>query len=189
MSEDKPNKLQQLWEELNRIPDPQEQIAQRLRARAAQYASPKKEHSSRADEPTVSLLSFERGRERYGLDVRYVRGLRPLERITRVPGVPPFYRGVVNVRGRVLSVLDLQRFFQQGDLQHEGVAGELILVQAQGLYLALLADHISEVQPIPEVVLEPLEMPYTRGMLHGRTVVLDIDALFADERLLVGRGH
>ena len=50
------------------------------------------------------------GREVYGLETDYVFDIRPLESITHVPRVPDWVAGVVNLRGRIISVLDLQRF-------------------------------------------------------------------------------
>jgi chemotaxis signal transduction protein len=59
----------------------------------------------------VDLVLARLGREVYGLDAQYVSVIRPVEQITPVPRVPDWVAGVVNVRGRILSVIDLRCFF------------------------------------------------------------------------------
>ena len=85
-------------------------IKKRLRQRAEQYAVPTRDLDEvTADSKTV--LAFLLGDEHYGVDVMVVRGVRTIPRVTRVPGTPPFYRGVVNVRGQVITVMGLAPFF------------------------------------------------------------------------------
>jgi chemotaxis signal transduction protein len=63
---------------------------------------------------------------------------------------------------------------------------ELVLVETANLYLALLADHIEEVLAIPREMVESVDIKYARGVTEDHLVLLDIHALFADERLMIG---
>ena len=80
-----------------------------LRARARVLARPRKQ--APATETLLELLEFRLARERYAVEVRYVREVYPLKDLTPLPSTPPFVLGVVNVRGRILPVLDSARKF------------------------------------------------------------------------------
>jgi purine-binding chemotaxis protein CheW len=179
--------LHALWEELNQDDSQREQenLQTRLQNRAKQYATPQKQETTYAENEVYNVLTFQLGKERYALDVAHVRGVRPVEALTRVPGVPTFYRGVINVRGRIVSVVDLRHFFNiAGD--KSDLPPELIIAETEDLYLALLAHHIEEVNSIPRETVEAVDIKYARGVTSERLVILDIQMLFSDERLIVG---
>jgi len=182
------NDLQTLWEELNQSEEERQQQAlnQRLRERAQQYAKPQRQEQSFAEDAVYQVLVFALGDERYALDVTVVRGVRTRGHVTRVPGTPAFYRGVVNVRGQIISVLDL-RFFFGLNAEVTERAQELVLVEAGELELGLLANHVEEVLTIPKATVEPIEMKYARGVTAERLVILDIEFLFDDDRLIIGK--
>lgn len=185
---DKPmfNDLQALWEELTQSEE--EQTArirqQRFDERATDYATPQIVEDNYADNEIYRLLTFRFGDEQYGIDVEIVTGIRPAEKITRVPGIPQFYRGVINVRGQILSVLDLRRFFNLSPSENK--KSELILIKLENLSLALLADHVEEIQIIPRNTIEPVDTPHVRGVTADKLVVLDTNYLQNDDRLIIG---
>lgn len=165
----------------------QQVIKDRLQQRAQQYAKPSKQqdHEQSNAEETYQLLTFDLGAERYGIDVSVVTSVRSVNNITRVPGAPPFYQGVVNVRGQIITVLDLRILLSLGMNTNE-IPPELVVVEYNNLELAILADHVSDVERIPVDVVEPVELNYAHGVTLGRLVVLDIHQLLSDERLFVG---
>jgi len=165
----------------------QEAIQERLHQRAQQYAKPSKQQANdQLEQDNVyQLLTFDLGAERYGIDVNVVTSVRSTSKLTRVPGAPPFYRGVVNVRGQIVTVLDLRILLSLG-MDTSEIPPELIVVKYNKLELAILADHVSDVERIPVEVVEPMEMTYARGVTLGRLVVLDTEQLLTDERLFLG---
>jgi purine-binding chemotaxis protein CheW len=177
---------QTVWEQLDwdNAAHTEQVMRERLRQRAEQYAAPMVYEDYDPDD-TYTLLTFELDNERYGIDVMAVRGVRTLNRLTRVPGVPSFYRGVVNVRGQVITVLDIRHFFNM-PVHDEQQPNEIIIVAGNGLHLALLVGHVAEVITIPRNTIEPVEMSYARGVTTDHLVVLDIEKLLADERLIIG---
>lgn len=181
-----PDDLQALWDELTQSDDiRRKRIRQkRFAERAKQYALPKDAEQSYADDEVYKLLTFNLNKEHYGIDVDVVTGVRPAEKITRVPATPDFYRGVINVRGQIISVLDLGQFL--GLATSDTTKQELILVQAHNLSLALLADRIQEVQWIPRETVEAVDMRYARGVTVNQLVILDTDYLLTDDRLIIG---
>lgn len=159
-----------------------------LRQRAQQYAQPvgAGDPATDAGADALTLLTFRLGKERYGVDVMAVRGVRVCPRITPVPAVPPFYRGVVNVRGQILSVLDLSVLFEVVR-DPDDPADELVIVSGGALEIGLCAGQVLDVVRLPRQRLQPFDhLRYALGVTVDRLVVLDLQGLLQDERLIVG---
>jgi purine-binding chemotaxis protein CheW len=172
-----------------------EVVQEILERRAAQLAEvPLQEEEGER----IELALIRLGSEIYGLEVRYVFDIRPVEQITRVPRVPDWVAGVVNLRGRILSVLDLQRFFGLPPAERDG-DGFLVVVETPDVEVALLADDVLAVEVLPTSQVQDvadtirgLPPEYVRGVaeLGGNgdgpmMVVLDLPALLADKKLIV----
>ncbi|MCB9453814.1 MAG: chemotaxis protein CheW [Anaerolineaceae bacterium] len=182
-----------VWKGLNWDDDMRQASAddQRLRQRAEQYAAPITAPDD-LGEDALTVLSFDLGAETYSVDVALVRGVRPLNRLVRVPGAPLFYPGVVNVRGKIITVMDLRPFFGIPIPTDKEVIvpDEVVLVRANHLEIALLAHQVNGVQTIPRGAIHPLDnMRYTRGITLERMIMLDMEHLLADDRIIVGTKH
>lgn len=180
------------WDEIrqrfdwNELGESGETIQQRLHQRAKLYAAPN-QRAEFAPEDVHTALAFELGTEHYGVDVMAVRGVRTISRITRVPGTPAFYRGVVNVRGQVITVMDMRLFFNIPVGEEARTPDELVVVQAAGLEIGLLAHNVEGVRAVPMAALEPVDnMRYALGVTTDRLVMLDVQRLLQDEQLVVG---
>lgn len=173
------------WDE---AADDETRLRRRLRLRAQQYAAPTAQAGAAGAEAVRSVLVFELGSERYGVDVTSVRRVRTIGRITHVPGIPHFYRGVVNVRGQVITVLDARLFFDMPAADDDlHPPEELVVVEAGRLEIGLLAHNVQGVVAVPRAAIEPIDnIRYALGVTVERLVLLDIPHLFEDERLLVG---
>lgn len=178
--------LQQLLDEFNRddVERQQTDLEARLVQRAQQYALPQQTEEVIPDDERVDVLQFQLGDERYGVDVTTVRAVRPVETVTRVPSVPIFYRGVTNIRGQIISLLDLRHFFEI-PVTDDTLPQEMIVVQANALTIALLADHVEEVATIAQSALTSVDRAYTRGVTTSHLIVLDLDTLLSDDRLII----
>lgn len=159
---------------------------ERLRQRARQYAVAAS-HDDDDAEQGENLLTFHLGTERYGIDVMLVRGVRSEQKITPVPGVPNFYRGVINVRGQIVTVLDLRYLLSVGSPEMHTPPTEVMITQANGLRLGLLAHKVNGVENIPRSAISPIDhLPYSQGVTTDRLIVLNLQRLFEDPRLMVG---
>ena len=177
-----------VWKSLNWDDDQRQQVAneERLRQRAQHYAAPARDQGD-VLEDVRTVLVFKLGGENYGIDVRYVFGIRALDAVAHVPGTPPFYGGVINVRGRILTIFDLRSFFQIPHADEDGSPGEVVIVHANKLEMAVLAHQVSGVESIPVSTIKPIDhMPYTLGLTAEKIILLDMAHLFQDERLIVG---
>jgi len=176
-----------VWQTLNWDDETRHRVSEgaRLRQRAEQYAAPPRESKS-VIEDAHPVLAFELGGERYGVDVMLVRGVRAMSKIARVPGIPSFYRGVVNVRGQILTVLDLRLFFDI-PVREDDTPEELVTVRANNLEIGLLANTVTGVETLPREAITPADhIRYALGVTADGLVLLNIAQMFEDERLIVG---
>jgi purine-binding chemotaxis protein CheW len=162
---------------------------QLLHARALTLARPPERAA--ASDSMFELLEFRLAHERYALENKWVREVSNFKELTPLPCCPPFVLGIVNVRGRILPVLDIKRFF---DLPEKGLTDlhRIILVGGNDLELGLLADTIVGVRSIPTADLQPplptltgVRGDYLKGVTAERLVVLDLARILADPKIIV----
>jgi purine-binding chemotaxis protein CheW len=139
----------------------------------------------------IEVLEFLLAYERYGIEMSWVRETLPLRDITPVPCTPTFVLGLINVRGQILSVIDIKRFF---DLPEKGLTdlNKVIVVHGEGMVFGILADDICGVRAIPVAELQPslptltgVREEYLKGVTKERTVVLDGEKLLSDRKIIV----
>lgn len=160
-----------------------------LRARAQALARPLEQAPVAAT--LLEVLEFRLAQERYAVETRYVREVYPLKDLTPLPCTPPFVLGIVNVRGRILPVVDLKKFF---DLPEQGLTDlhRIILVEGNDVELGLLADATVGVRSIPVDSLQSslptltgIRSEYLKGVTAERLVVLDVARILADPKIIV----
>jgi purine-binding chemotaxis protein CheW len=137
-------------------------------------------------------VEFRLGQERYAFPSSEVREVFPLTELTMLPSLPPFVLGVANVRGRILSVIDIRRLLDFGDTGLTNLHRAIILY-GNGMELAVLADEIVGVhasdadkwqRSLP--TLSGRREEYLKGVTREQVVVLDAAKLLASRDLLVG---
>lgn len=143
------------------------------------------------DAAALDVVVFRLAHERYAIETAYVSEVHPLDDLTPLPGTPAFVAGIVNIRGRILAVVDLKKFF---DLPESGItdAHQLVLVRAGDVAFGILADVVDGVQSIPADALQAslptlagVREDYLQGVTAERLVVLDAARIVADPRLIV----
>jgi purine-binding chemotaxis protein CheW len=102
----------------------------------------------------TELLSFRVGEQEYSVDIMSVREIRGWTRATSLPHSPAYVRGVINLRGTVLPVIDLaQRLgLPSGEITDRNV---IIVVNIEGRTVGLLVDAVSDILSIPQEELAP----------------------------------
>jgi len=141
------------------------------------------------------LATFALASERYGIEVRFVREIARLLDYTPVPGVGDFVVGVTNLRGEILAVVNLRRFF---GLSERGVTdlSRIVVLGDTRNELGILADQVHDIAALrDDEVLEPLASPSSAGRHHVRGVtkdaliVLDGAELLRDPKLYVDQSQ
>lgn len=103
-------------------------------------------------------LTFHLAEEEYGLEILKVQEIIGVLKVTRVPHTPEYIRGVINLRGKVIPVLDLRTKF--GLEPHEATDRECIIViqvqrDNQTVIMGIMVDEVSEVKDIPQANIDP----------------------------------
>jgi purine-binding chemotaxis protein CheW len=94
--------------------------------------------------------------EWYGLDVRKIREVLEVKKVSWVPGTPDYVLGVVNLRGEILSIIDLGKYFGLDGSSHT-IDSRIIVVEANRVEAGLLVDFVSDIIRVePEEIQPPL---------------------------------
>ena len=145
---------------------------------------------------TRQYLSFKLDEEEFALDISKVREVLDFTKITKVPQTPAFMKGVINLRGAVVPVVDLDRKFGIKDTEKTVntriIIGE-VSIEGDETVLGVLADSVHEVMELEPESIEPapkigtrLNTDFIKGM--GKrddefVMILDIDKVFSAEEL------
>lgn len=138
------------------------------------------------------FLTFSLGEESYGIEICYITEIIGLQPITEVPELPPYIRGIINLRGKIIPVMDVRLRFKQPFLEYNDRTS-VIVVEMQETAVGLIVDSVSEVVTIDEEnILPPPNIQkqsnrYISGI--GKTgknikLLLDCDRLLNEEELM-----
>ena len=147
---------------------------------------------------TTQYLSFKLDEEEFALDIARVREVLDFAKLTKVPQAPGFMRGVINLRGSVVPVVDLNMKFGMDETK-KTVNSRIIIgeidVDGDGTVLGVLADSVHEVIELEPENIEPapkigtkLNTEFLRGMGKREEefiMILDIDKVFSADELAV----
>lgn len=136
-------------------------------------------------------LTFHVGREDYGFGIRYVTEIVGIQKITDVPDMPNFIKGVINLRGKVIPVMDVRLRFGMPPKDYDDRTC-IIVVQVQGKDIGLLVDEVREVTMVPDEQINPPPRSSSCGARYisgmGKVgnevkILLDITNLLFDEEM------
>lgn len=162
-----------------------------LQARAGVLAQAPAES---ADTEYIEVVTFVLAYETYGVETIYVNEVYPLKDLTPLPCTPPFVAGIINVHGRVLSVIDIKKFFE---LPAKGLSdlNKVIIISNGAMEFGILADAVLDVRHIPLREIQPslatltgIRDDYLRGITLNGLVVLDVISLLTDPKIIVHEG-
>jgi purine-binding chemotaxis protein CheW len=139
------------------------------------------------------MVLFELGNETYGLDIATVHEIIRMQPITKVPKAPAYVEGVINLRGKVIPVIDIGKRF--GFEKVEGTKNNrIVVVYLQDTTLGIIVDAVTEVIRIPNDAVEPVSDIVTTGnsdYLQGiaklqdkMVILLALEKLLAADRTL-----
>jgi len=138
-------------------------------------------------------LLFGVGGRVYGCDIARVREIIPARTPTRLPGAPACVTGLINLRGTVVTVVDLG--LQLGGEAVDRAAGSIVLVEHGARVAGVAVDDVRDVQPFDPADVDPLAAPesaggFVRGVVRGAlgaVVVLDVQAML--NQVLLSQGE
>lgn len=128
----------------------------------------------------VQLVAFKLGREEYGISILQVQEIKKITDITRVPHTPEYIKGVINLRGSVLPVLDLKKRLNLAEQPYTDDT-RIIIVKIDEISVGMIVDAVSEVMAIaqenieiPQASVGGISQNYLSGVgkLENRLVIL-----------------
>jgi len=146
---------------------------------------------TQALDQSIEVMEFLLAHERYAIESSHLREVFPLENLTPLPCTPAFVLGIVNLRGEIVSVIDLRKFF---DLAQTGLPdlNKVMVIESANMTFGILADAILGVRRIALAEIQPalptltgIRERYLKGITAERIVVLDAGKLLADEDIVV----
>jgi purine-binding chemotaxis protein CheW len=173
-----------------RAAPPRERSTERTERRRFEEPAAEAEHMSRE----LHIVGFQVGRETYGVPITSLHEIVRVPEITAVPDAPDYLEGVINLRGKIVSVMDLRKRFgeKQATLRKQN---RILVVEHAGRLAGLIVDSASEVLKIPADAVEAPPAVFQEGGLNcvtglgkvaGRLVVLlDMSKLLAPGSLQV----
>lgn len=143
------------------------------------------------DANTLEIVAFVLAHESYGVETSFIREIHPLTNLTPLPCTPTFVLGVVNLRGEIIPVIDIKKFF---DLPEHGLTdlNKVIVLQSATMCFGILADTVQGVHQIPVAEIQTslptltgIRERYLKGVTSTRMIILDAEKLLADEKVVV----
>lgn len=138
-------------------------------------------------EKDIQVVGFRIGSETFGVRISNVREIVRVPEITSVPNAPDYLEGVINLRGKIIPVMDLRKRFGQAEVQPDK-KNRILVVDLDGKLVGLIVNAASEVLKIPpsEIeapgsMLQEGEAGFVTGVgkLNGRLIILiDLHKLF-----------
>jgi len=160
-----------------------------LHDRAKELAEEQQEELT--SENRIEIVEFILAYEKYGIESSYVNEVYPMKEFTIIPGTPSFVIGIINLRGQILSVIDIRKFFE---LPVKGISNlnRVIVINDKEMEVGILADFILGVRNVKVdkihsslPTLTGVRAEYLKGVTNERLVILDMNKILSDEMIIV----
>ncbi|NLK00047.1 MAG: purine-binding chemotaxis protein CheW [Clostridia bacterium] len=143
------------------------------------------------------LVVFTLANETYGVDISTVNEIIRMQEITEVPRTPDFVEGVINLRGRIVPVIDLRKRFNL-ETSEETQSSRIIVVELNDITVGMIVDSVSEVLRLPKENTEPtppmvsgVDSAYLKGVgKWGEQLIILLDinkVLYKEEQEQIAR--
>lgn len=141
------------------------------------------------DKQKGRFLTFALDSESYGIEIQYVIEIIGIQAITEVPELPPYIRGIINLRGKIVPVMDVRlRFKKQFKEYNDRTC--IIVIDIKDVSIGLIVDSVSEVISIPDSeIVDPPDLSkagnqYVKGIgkvNDGVKLLLDCEKMLNDD--------
>jgi purine-binding chemotaxis protein CheW len=138
----------------------------------------------------LQLVTFSVGEEEFGVEILKVQEINKMLQVTKIPNSPDFVEGVINLRGKVIPIINLRKRLRLSDKEYDKNT-RIIVMEIQGRTVGFIVDSVSEVLRIPRSITEPppsmiggvsSEYIVAVGKLEDRLLILlDIDKILSNE--------
>jgi purine-binding chemotaxis protein CheW len=145
-----------------------------------------------AAEVPSEYLTFTLGSEEYGIDILAVQEIRGYGQVTRIPEAPEFIKGLINLRGTIVPVVDLRLKFKLGSTEYDSFT-VMVVLSVSDRIVGVVVDSVSDVLPLTDGQISPppefgsaFDTRYLKGLasVEGRMLIMvDIEKLLSSAEL------
>lgn len=140
---------------------------------------------------SLDAVTFLLAYEQYAIETAFVREVIHLREFTPLPATPAFVLGIINVRGEILSVIDLKQFFDFSDTGLTDL-NKVIVIENETMRFGVLADVILGISRIalssiqaPPSTFTGIRADYLRGVTQERLIILHANKILSDQKISV----
>ena len=160
-----------------------------LRERAKKIAGHHAETSHGGE--SLLVVEFMLLPEKYCIASSYISEVLPLKDITPIPGAPAFVMGIMNIRGKIISIINLKSFF---NLREKGISelNKIIVIKQNQMEFGLVTDAITGTREIdqqglsaPPATIHGIGSEYIKGLTPEGLILLDIATILSSKSLIV----
>lgn len=112
---------------------------------------------------TVQFIVIKIGEEQFGIDIKYIDNIVRMTKITRVPSVQPYFKGVINLRGEVVPVMSLRIKMGLADDVYTNDSRIIIIKMENNAPIGIIVDEVKEVVTLDERCIEEVSRDSSRG--------------------------
>lgn len=127
------------------------------------------------------FLTFHIENESYGIEIRYVTEIIGIQKVTQVPDVPDYVIGLINLRGKVVPVVDVRLRFKKPARAYDDRTC-IVVIHVEGLDVGLVVDTVSEVMSIPP---DRIDKPPKLGVGGGHLFMMGLGKIGDDVKILL----
>jgi len=160
-----------------------------LKKRAQALAIEKKVETDKKN--LIEIVVFRLAAELYGIESKFIREVYPLKDYTVLPGAPTFVLGIMNMRGQIIPVVDLKKFFHLPE-KGLGELNKIILLQNETMEFGVLADAVEGTTSVTleDILSAPPSVngigeKYLKGITKDHMILLDAESILNDEKIIV----
>ncbi len=148
------------------------------------------------DQGSGQFLTFYLGEEAYGVDILKVQEIRGWESVRSLPDAPRYVKGVLDLRGIIVPIVDLRLRFGNPAPSYESTTVVIIVAVGQGdaaHLVGVVVDGVSDVLDADRAEIKPpprlagaISQPYLQGMVsldHGMVILVDVDSMLSEQEL------
>jgi len=149
--------------------------------------------NSKFSQENLHLVAFELSGEEFGVDIMQVSEVIPVPRITRIPQAPECIKGLINLRGKILVVIDLNKRLGFSSKETDNLS-RIIIVEIRDIVIGMLVNSVKEVirlplssiEPTPEMIKSKINAEYLNGV--GKTgnrllILLNLARVLGEEEI------
>lgn len=149
------------------------------------------EQKAAAENIDFKMVTFSLAGKEYGIDIMKVKEISKADRFTYVPNTSPYVRGVYNLRGDIISIIDLRVMFHlPAPSRSEGVMEDMIILRLDSYFIGVIVDSIDKVVGIssssiqaPHPLFGDINIKFIKGIVENDQrlyIILDVDKILGD---------